>query len=109
MFGETGCGKTFLAQATAAELTAMNFQVAVTKPGTVKQILSEIAKQLGVDVEWFVLFILILFAVLSIQINSARCIVRNFNQSLGLTSRAIETVNQDASHPSNYLLSSCHR
>ena len=40
----------------------MNFQVAVTKPGTVKQILTEIAEQLGVDVEWF---ILIVFAVLT--------------------------------------------
>ena len=49
--GEAGCGKTFLAQAIAAELTAMNFQIAVTKPGTVKQILSEIAEQLGVDTE----------------------------------------------------------
>ncbi len=49
--GEAGCGKTFLAQAITAELTAMNFQVAVTKPGTVKQIVSEIADQLGVDTE----------------------------------------------------------
>ncbi|MGB5709685.1 MAG: AAA family ATPase, partial [Waterburya sp.] len=49
--GEAGCGKTFLAQAITAELTEMNFQVAVTKPGTVKQILSEIATQLGVDTE----------------------------------------------------------
>jgi energy-coupling factor transporter ATP-binding protein EcfA2 len=49
--GEAGCGKTFLAQAIAAELTTMNFQIAVTKPGTVKQILSEIAEQLGVDTE----------------------------------------------------------
>ena len=29
----------------------MNFQIAVTKPGTVKQILSEIAEQLEVDTE----------------------------------------------------------
>jgi Cdc6-like AAA superfamily ATPase len=49
--GEAGCGKTFLSQAITAELTTMNFQVAVTKPGTVKQILSEIAAQLGVDTE----------------------------------------------------------
>ncbi len=49
--GEAGCGKTFLAQAIDAELTAMNFQVAVTKPGTVKQIITEIAVQLGVDTE----------------------------------------------------------
>jgi hypothetical protein len=49
--GEAGCGKTFLAEAVTAELTAMNFTVAVTKPGTVKQILSEIAAQLGVDTE----------------------------------------------------------
>ncbi len=49
--GEAGCGKTFLAQAITAELTAMNFLFAVTKPGTVKQILSEIANQLGVDTE----------------------------------------------------------
>ena len=49
--GEAGCGKTFLAQAVTAELITMNFTVAVTKPGTVKQILSEIAVQLGVDTE----------------------------------------------------------
>jgi len=49
--GEAGCGKTFLAQAVTAELITMNFPVAVTKPGTVKQILSEIAVQLGVDPE----------------------------------------------------------
>ncbi len=49
--GEAGCGKTFLSQAITAELTEMNFQVAVTKPGTVKQILSDIAVQLGVDTE----------------------------------------------------------
>ena len=49
--GEAGCGKTFLSQAITAELTEMNFQVAVTKPGTVKQILSDIAMQLGVDTE----------------------------------------------------------
>jgi len=49
--GEAGCGKTFLSQAITAELTEMNFQVAVTKPGTVKQILSEIAAQLRVDTE----------------------------------------------------------
>jgi hypothetical protein len=49
--GEAGCGKTFLAQAVTAELITMNFTVAVTKPGTVKQILSEIAVQLGVDPE----------------------------------------------------------
>lgn len=49
--GEAGCGKTFLSQAITAELTTMNFTVAVTKPGTVKQILSEIAAQLGVDTE----------------------------------------------------------
>ena len=55
----------------------------------------------GSNAEWFVLFILIIFAVLSIQINSAGGIVRNFNQALGLPSGAIETVNQDASR---YLL-----
>lgn len=55
----------------------------------------------GSSAEWFVLFILIIFAILSIQINSAGGIVRNFNQALGLPSGAIETVNQDASH---YLL-----
>lgn len=51
--------------------------------------------------EWFVLFILIVFAITSIQINSAGGIVRNFNQALGLPSEAIETVNSDASR---YLL-----
>ena len=55
----------------------------------------------GSSAEWFVLFILIVFAILSIQINSAGGIVRNFNQALGLPSGAIETVNQDASR---YLL-----
>ena len=55
----------------------------------------------GSSAEWFVLFILVIFAVLSIQINSAGGIVRNFNQALGLPSGAIETVNQDASR---YLL-----
>jgi inner membrane protein len=55
----------------------------------------------GSSAEWFVLFILVVFAILSIQINSAGGIVRNFNQALGLPSGAIETVNQDASR---YLL-----
>ncbi|MEO1466683.1 MAG: metal-dependent hydrolase [Cyanobacteria bacterium J06633_1] len=55
----------------------------------------------GSNAEWFVLFILVVFAILSIQINSAGGIVRNFNQALGLPSGAIETVNQDASR---YLL-----
>jgi inner membrane protein len=55
----------------------------------------------GSSAEWFVLFILVIFAILSIQINSAGGIVRNFNQALGLPSGAIETVNQEASR---YLL-----
>jgi inner membrane protein len=55
----------------------------------------------GSSAEWFVLFILIALAILSIQINSAGGIVRSFNQALGLPSGAIETVNQDASR---YLL-----
>ena len=55
----------------------------------------------GSNTEWFLLFILVIFAILSIQINSAGGIVRNFNQALGLPSGAIETVNQDASR---YLL-----
>ena len=55
----------------------------------------------GSSAEWFVLFILIVFALISIQINSAGGIVRSFNQALGLPSGAIETVNQDASR---YLL-----
>ncbi|MEO1672091.1 MAG: metal-dependent hydrolase, partial [Cyanobacteria bacterium J06631_2] len=55
----------------------------------------------GSNAEWFVLFILVVFAILSIQINSAGGIVRSFNQALGLPSGAIETVNQDASR---YLL-----
>jgi inner membrane protein len=55
----------------------------------------------GSSAEWFVLFILIVLAILSIQINSAGGIVRSFNQALGLPSGALETVNQDASR---YLL-----
>ncbi len=55
----------------------------------------------GSSAEWFVLFILVIFAILSIHINSAGGIVRSFNQALGLPSGAIETVNQDASR---YLL-----
>jgi inner membrane protein len=55
----------------------------------------------GSSAEWFVLFILVIFAVISIQINSAGGIVRSFNQALGLPSGAIETVNSDASR---YLL-----
>ncbi len=55
----------------------------------------------GSNAEWFVLFILITFAILSIQINSAGGIVRSFNQVLGLPSGAIEAVNQDSSR---YLL-----
>ncbi|MDJ0903620.1 MAG: metal-dependent hydrolase [Xenococcus sp. MO_188.B8] len=55
----------------------------------------------GSNAEWFVLFILIAFAILSIQINSAGGIVRSFNQILGLPSGAIEAVNQDSSR---YLL-----
>jgi hypothetical protein len=49
--GEAGCGKTFLAEAITAELSEMNFTVAVIRSGTVKQILSDIAVQLGVDTE----------------------------------------------------------
>ena len=55
----------------------------------------------GSSAEWFVLFILVAIAILSIHINSAGGIVRSFNQALGLPSGAIETVNQDASR---YLL-----
>ncbi len=55
----------------------------------------------GSNAEWFVLLILIAFAILSININSAGGIVRNFNQVLGLPSGAIEAVNQDSSR---YLL-----
>ena len=55
----------------------------------------------GSSAEWFVLFFLVIFAILSIHINSAGGIVRSFNQVLGLPSGAIETVNEDASR---YLL-----
>ena len=55
----------------------------------------------GSNAEWFVLLILIAFAILSININSAGGIVRSFNQILGLPSGAIEAVNQDSSR---YLL-----
>ena len=49
--GETGCGKSFLAKAVAEELEIQDFQVATTKPGSVKQILLDLAFQLGVDTE----------------------------------------------------------
>ncbi len=49
--GEAGIGKSFLARAVADSLESMNFQVATTKPGTVKQVLLSIALQLGVDTE----------------------------------------------------------
>ncbi len=49
--GEAGCGKTFLGSAVVEELEEMDFKVAVTKPGTVKQTLLSIALQLGVDTE----------------------------------------------------------
>ncbi len=49
--GEAGIGKSFLARAVASSLEQMNFQVAMTSPGTVKQVLLSIALQLGVDPE----------------------------------------------------------
>jgi inner membrane protein len=55
----------------------------------------------GTNAEWFVLFILVAVAILSININSAGGILRSFNQALGLPSGAVEAVNEDASR---YLL-----
>lgn len=49
--GESGCGKSFLAEAVAAELQSQNFPVAIAKVQTVKQMLISIAVQLGVDTE----------------------------------------------------------
>jgi hypothetical protein len=49
--GESGSGKSFLADAIGSELSLMNFTVAVTHPGTVKQILLDLAAQLSVDPE----------------------------------------------------------
>jgi AAA domain len=49
--GESGAGKSFLADAIVSELSEMNFTVAVTNPGTVKQILLDLAAQLAVDTE----------------------------------------------------------
>jgi inner membrane protein len=55
----------------------------------------------GSNAEWFVLFVLVTVAILSININSAGGILRSFNQALGLPSGAVEAVNEDASR---YLL-----
>jgi inner membrane protein len=55
----------------------------------------------GSNAEWFVLFILVAVAILSININSAGGILRSFNQALGLPSGVVEAVNEDASR---YLL-----
>lgn len=48
---EPGAGKSFLARAVAQELKGMNFQVAILTSGTTKQILTNLAEQLGVDTE----------------------------------------------------------
>ncbi len=49
------------------------------------------------NAEWFVLFVLVAIAVVTINFNSAGGLLRGFNQALGLPSGAIETVNEDAS------------
>ena len=48
---EPGAGKSFLAQAVQEELAAQNFLVAAPSIGTVKQVLLDIANDLGVDSE----------------------------------------------------------
>jgi inner membrane protein len=53
------------------------------------------------NAEWFLLFLLIAIAILSINLNSAGGLMRGLNQGLGLPSGAMETVNEDASR---YLL-----
>ena len=55
----------------------------------------------GSNAEWFLLFLLVAIAIISIHINSSGGILRSFNQSLGIPSGAIETINEDASR---YLL-----
>jgi inner membrane protein len=55
----------------------------------------------GGNAEWFLLFVLVVIAILSISLNSGGGMIRGFNQALGLPSGAIETVNEDASR---YLL-----
>ncbi len=55
----------------------------------------------GSNAEWFVLFLLVAIAAITINLNSAGGLIRGFNQALGLPSGAIETVNEDASR---YLL-----
>ena len=51
VIGEPGSGKTFLAQTVIEELRDRSFTVATPRIGTVKQILVDIATDLGVDTE----------------------------------------------------------
>jgi hypothetical protein len=51
VIGEPGSGKTFLAQTVIEELRDRGFLVATPRIGTVKQILMDIATDLGVDTE----------------------------------------------------------
>jgi GTPase SAR1 family protein len=51
VIGEPGSGKTFLANTVIEELQERGFTVAVPRIGTVKQILVDIANDLGVDTE----------------------------------------------------------
>jgi GTPase SAR1 family protein len=51
VIGEPGSGKTFLANTVIEELRDRGFAVAVPRIGTVKQILTDIANDLGVDTE----------------------------------------------------------
>jgi inner membrane protein len=53
------------------------------------------------NAEWFLLMVLIVIAILSININTAGGMIRGFNQAIGLPSGAIETAQEDASR---YLL-----
>lgn len=48
---EAGCGKSVLGEAVVEELQALGFAVAIAEPATVKQTLTTIAEQLGVDTE----------------------------------------------------------
>ncbi|MBW4619290.1 MAG: ATP-binding protein [Cyanosarcina radialis HA8281-LM2] len=47
--GESGCGKSFLGEAVAAELEQLGYLVAIASPATVKQTLQSVAEQLGVE------------------------------------------------------------
>ncbi|MGF1490387.1 MAG: metal-dependent hydrolase [Prochloraceae cyanobacterium] len=55
----------------------------------------------GSSIEWFVLFLLVAIAIISIDINLNGGIIRAFNETLAIPSGAVEIINQESS---NYLL-----